>query len=366
MGITRNIAGNMAHVTNRIAAYKKALFSVISAGIARNSNANTAAAMRVHQLYAVPVLFSGLACLCLSKKEVKMIEVAHLKIVQNLLKLNDKTPRSFTYFVGGSLPAEAILHQRQLSLFLMVCHLVGNPIKEHAINVLSNHKITKRPWSWFQQIRDLCLRYGLQHPLQYLACPPEKSAFKSLVKKCIITKWQNILRSEAAELNSLCFFTPSLYTLNFVHPAITAAGNNPYECRKTDVMLRMQSGRYRSEHLTRHWMNNRGFCSLYPCRDMEVIGDLEHLLLNCPATETKREILYNFLSQKSEACASIARNLTNFDSNKKMKFLLEPLSLRDVAEMCGADSGILNHILYFCRTFVYTMHLAKLEATKMN
>ena len=92
--------------------------------------------MRIHQLYAVPVLFSGLASLCLIKKEVSMIESAHLKVVQNLMKLHDKTPRCFTYLVAGCLPAEAVLHQRQLTLFLMVCHLRGNPLNEYAVPIM--------------------------------------------------------------------------------------------------------------------------------------------------------------------------------------------------------------------------------------
>ena len=367
VGITRNTAGNLAHITNRISAYKRALFSVLSVGIARNNNANTGASMRIHQLYAVPVLFSGLASLCLIKKEVSMIESAHLKVVQNLMKLHDKTPRCFTYLVAGCLPAEAVLHQRQLTLFLMVCHLRGNPLNEYAVTVLTNHGNAKKSWSWFQQIRELCLRYGLLHPLQYLKFPPERRHFKNEVKNSIILHWQSTLRSEAAMLQSLSFFTPSLYTLNSVHPAVTAAGNNPYECKKTEIMLRMQSGRYRTEQLTRHWAkNSSGFCSLFPCREVGVTGDLEHMLLHCPAMQAKREASFNIMVEKSSSMPHLVSLLTSMENAEMMKFLLEPLSMSKIVALCKTDISTLDHVYYLARTYVYNLHLAKLEAMKTN
>ena len=131
-------------------------------------------------------------------------------------------------------------------------------------------------------------------------------------------------------------------------------------------MLRMQSGRYRTEHLTRHWSKNYGFCSSFPCRDMEVTGDLKHFLLHCPAIGARRTVLFNFLIQKSVKWPFLVSLLKGLGTDEMMNFLLEPLSLKDVVDMCRADSRILNHIFYLCRTYVYTMHLAKQEALKMD
>ena len=67
VGIIRNIAGNMPNLLNRIASHKKIMGAILSAGLARRHRGNPAAAVRVHNLYCTPVLFSGLASLVLSE-----------------------------------------------------------------------------------------------------------------------------------------------------------------------------------------------------------------------------------------------------------------------------------------------------------
>ena len=61
VGVLRSSAGNLPNLLERIASHKKALGAVSSAGLARSHRGNPAASIRVHQLYATPVLLSGLA-----------------------------------------------------------------------------------------------------------------------------------------------------------------------------------------------------------------------------------------------------------------------------------------------------------------
>ena len=72
---------------NRIVAHKKALGAVIPCGIGRSHRANPASALRVLQLYGVPVLMSGVASLVLSKAELNIFEQHYKETVQNLQKL---------------------------------------------------------------------------------------------------------------------------------------------------------------------------------------------------------------------------------------------------------------------------------------
>ena len=52
--------------------------------------------------------------------------------LQNLQRLHEKTPRSVTLLLSGSLPAEALLHLWQFSLFSMINRLLGDPLNDHA------------------------------------------------------------------------------------------------------------------------------------------------------------------------------------------------------------------------------------------
>ena len=133
--------------------------------------------IRIHQLYAVPVLFSGIPSLVLSKKEIDTIEKHYCDTIRKLLRLVKGTPRTVIYFLAGSLPGSAILHMRQLSLFGMICRLSGGVLRSHALDYFSS--ITNFKGSWFDQIRQWCLLYALPHPLSLLEQPMPKEEFKN-------------------------------------------------------------------------------------------------------------------------------------------------------------------------------------------
>ena len=46
-GIVRSSSGNLPHILDRVAAHRKALYSVLPAGIARRHNTNQAAGIKV-------------------------------------------------------------------------------------------------------------------------------------------------------------------------------------------------------------------------------------------------------------------------------------------------------------------------------
>ena len=155
VGVVRHIDGIMPNIVHRIAEHKKALGSVQSAGLARGHRGSPAAALKVHQLYCTPRLLSGLASLVLSKSEISVIDSYYQNTLQQLQKLHSRTPRSAVLFLAGSLPGEALLHLRQLSLFSMICHLPDDPLHKRGLYALTYLTPTSRSWFW--QIRDICL-----------------------------------------------------------------------------------------------------------------------------------------------------------------------------------------------------------------
>ena len=123
-------------------------------------------------------------------------------------------------------------------------------------------------FSWFIQIRDICLMYGLPHPLTLLQSPIPKPKFKKQSKQAVQDYWQQKLREEAAQLDSLSYFNPLYMSLSTPHPLWLTTTSNPYEINKAVVQARMLSGRYRSEGLCRFWSANpNGYCLLQSCSD---------------------------------------------------------------------------------------------------
>ena len=220
--------------------HKRQLGSLMFTGIARNHRGNPAAALKLDKLYGVPVLLSGTASLVLTKAEVDIIDKHYRTLLSNILKLPSGTPHAFIYFMSGSPPAKALLHQRQLVLFGMICHLTDDPLYRRAILALNSKSSSK---SWFHQIRDICLMYGLPHPLEMLQTPLSKSRFRRLVRSRIVDYWEIYLRQQSSPLTSLLYFKPQFHSLLFPHPIYWTAGSNPYEVAKAVVQGKMLSGR---------------------------------------------------------------------------------------------------------------------------
>ena len=176
VGIVRSVDGNGPALAVRFTAHRKALSSILNIGISNQHRANPASSLKIEELYGTPVLLSGLAALVLKKAELIMLDKHYSSVLGGLLKLHDKTPRCVIHFLGGSLPASALLHIRQLCLFAMICRLRGNILHLYASNYFSSRPLKKS--SWFHQINLLCELYLLPDPLKLLTDPLEKYAFK--------------------------------------------------------------------------------------------------------------------------------------------------------------------------------------------
>ena len=128
----------------------------------------------------------------------------------------------------------------------------------------------------------------LPHHLNLLDNLPSKESIKNLVKSNVTDYWETLLRIEATQLVSLQFFNPDLYSLKHPSQIWMTSSISSFECTKSTILSKMKSGRYRSEYLCRHWSisNKNGFCLADTC--YEVLGDLVHVLVICPALQLVR------------------------------------------------------------------------------
>ena len=357
VGVIRSSTGNMPNILHRVSCYKKALLSVSSCGISKTQRGNPAASLKVHQLYAVPVLLSGLGSLVLNEKEVKLVDSNYKNTVQNLQRLHKNTPRAVVFLLAGCLPGRATLHCKQLSLFLMVCHLPGNPLHRHALHVLTVAPESAK--SWFQQVENICALYGLPAPLQLLQNPPDKAKFKYLIKSKVAQYWHAVFTEEVSGLKSLKYFKPELYSLTRPHYMWSLTARNTFESTKSSVLAKMASGRYRTEMLTRYWSNNRGgYCRAPSC--VSTPGTLEHLLAACPALSQTREKLYQMWLEQTVMFPSLhAAILKVLESPADIvvQFVLEPLAFKDIlSDFKSHGIQYAHQLSYLTRTFAFNMH----------
>ena len=179
VGVTRSPSGNLPHIQQCISSHKKKLGMVLSSGMSRRHRANPLASLKAEQIYGTPVLFSGVGALSLTKPEVDVLSHHVKETTQGLLKLHPKTPEPFIFLISGTLPAKAILHKRQLSLFSMISRLPDNILNRVGRHLLLSKDSEK---TWFGQIDAICYQYDLPHPLTLFSNPPKKEEFKRLVR----------------------------------------------------------------------------------------------------------------------------------------------------------------------------------------
>ena len=364
VGFLRSTAGNLPHILNRLSAHKKALAAVLPFGLAHRHRGNPAAVLRLHNLYATPVLFSCLSAALLQSSEVDMLDKYLKNKLLNLQKLMERTPACVVYFLSGTLPASAQLHIRQLCLFGMVTRLPGSILYKHAVHVLTSAKVLTS--SWFPKIRELCLLYQLPHPLDLLHHPLLKKNFQKLVKSRVIDHWEVLLRSESASLTSIPYFKPQFMTLMRPHPLWSSCGPNPFEVHKAVTAARMLSGRYLTDKLQRHWTLNRDGVCLLPNCSPESEGSLEHIMLVCTSLSETRAKLFSLSSEivaEHEALAEIITHIfcSNIQSSV-MQLLLDCTAIPEVVSAVQVYGPVIrDRLLYLGRTWCYSIHRERMN-----
>ena len=262
--------------------------------------------------------------------------------------------------MAGTLPASAILHQKQMSLFMMICHLPGDPLHNHAVYALLHQDECSK--SWFVQIKEICLQYHLPHPLLLLENPPPRQNMKKLVKLRIVDYWQGLLTAEASTMPSLRYLNPMKHSVAKPHLLWEAAGSSPHEINKTIILARMMSGRYFTEKLCRFWSENRqGYCMAPTCH--EVIGDLEHLLLHCPALHVTRINLQQMWLVRSQVLPplhDVVKCVLAAPEPVRMSFILDCAAMPPIITLYQTHGmEVLRLVLHMTRTFAYGIHRRK-------
>jgi len=246
----------------------------------------------------------------------------------------------------------------------MICLKTDSPLYSYGKYILTYEPKGSR--SWFLLIKETCQEYGLDHPLDFMNNPPSKQYFKKLVKLKVCEYWQRHFVDECSELSSLRYFDPTRASLLSPHPIWKFGGDSAYEVNKSNIVAKMLSGRYRTEALKRHWLSNSsGYCVMPTCENC--IGDLEHLLLFCPALQTTRNRLFSIWNQKLCQFApllAVFHGLVNGTSQDFIAFLLNPSANSKIIRLSQVyGPWVLENVMYLTRTYVYTIHKEKLILT---
>ena len=371
VGIVRSTsAGNMPHILGRVSAHRKAIMSVLHCGLARGHQGNPIAGLRVERIYGAPVLLSGTAALVLKTSELSVLHSHYRKSVRQLLRMPINTPECFIMLMAGCLPATALVHLRILGLLGMIGRLGPNNI----LNRIGRHALLSVPnlQSWFIQARKISAKYGLPDPLLVLQHPPTKSKWKNLCRGKVTDHWEQKYRGEATLLPSLTCFKPNFYSLAFTHRTFSTAGS-PYEVNRATIVARMLSGRYITDHRTRHWdrSNPAGHCRLCPHFNVgsaPPLGDLAHQLLHCAGlaeARTRAVQLWALQIAKKPHLRPLIAAIAAAHPDEILAFILDPSSVPGVIRAAQAQGKLVyKDCHHLSRVWCYGNHKMRMKYLK--
>ena len=340
---------------------------------AYHHNSNSSDTLCLEKLYGSPVLLSGIASLVLSNKEIRILYLQHKSMLCRLQKLNPNTPDCVIFFLAGQLPITATIHLRQFGLLGMIARLSASSIL-HNIGT-STLLSSKKEKSWFQQIRDLSCQYGMPDPLAVLQSPADKEYWKRFCKSKVVSWWEEKLRQDVPMLPSLVYFKPAFMSLTTVHPLWSLA-ESPFEVQKAASVASMLSGRYVTDYRSRHWSkkNPNGLCQLCLMNDQpEILGTLEHLLLDCPVLSNVRgnmkSLWSNYVQEKPILLSFIESHMKSSSHEEKqifIHFLLDPSSCPEIVRGVQVHGiGLLTDVLYLTRTWCHSIHAKRIKLLKL-
>ena len=356
VGVLRSRSGNLPNINRRISAHKKAMAAISPIGIARAHRGSPASSLKMQEIYGTSVLLSGLASLVLSSKEVSILENHFKNTLENLQKLHKNTPKPVVYMLAGSLPLEALLHCRQLSLFFMISRLKNDVLHKHAKFILTSANPSCK--SWFFEISKVCRLYKLPHPLSLLDRDLKKEDFKRLVKQKVKKHWQDHYTREIVTGNfkSLTYFHPSSFSIGRPSMLWVYSKHHPFESAKAIVVAKMLSGRYRTDWFKRHWSDNKdGYCLAPTCK--MIPGDLAHMFVSCPSIQSVKKNMKQIWLQKTSSCPPLALFLDRMWTvlpETFLQFILDPSRFYEVAKLCEVFGPVVfSQIMYLTRSYAF-------------
>ena len=293
----------------------------------------------------------------------------HFKIqVQRYLKLFVATPAPVVFFLGGVLPASAILHLRMFSVFGQICRLKnGDNILARQASFMFSSSLSPS-WSWFWKLRSLCMKYSLPHPASWTKCPPPKQSFKSLRKQAVMEYWREKLTAHSERLSSLKYLKTNYISLQKCHPIYTTCGANDFEVKKSIIQGLLISGRYRFETLTRHFGPNRDEkCALEFCVGSanEHIGDIESFFLSCKSLSPQHRYIENLIEVFCNENPDLSDIVTDAVDQNPVQFFLDCSVIPSVIINSQVNGfSTLQRLFRLTRHVCYMLHKARENLVK--
>ncbi len=268
----------------RLKSARKTAYKLMGVGLHGHDGLDPTASLNTIRLYVLPRLLHGLEAAVLQKKDLSKLDNYYRRLLRQIQGLPSNVSSEAVYILLGTVPVEAHLHRRILSLLGSIARLgPSNPLYQLAVRQLAVK--TPEAKSWFSQARRIGELYGIDIDAAVLH-PWPKITWKTYVTTTITEHWRRSLEKAADSKSTLCHMLPPLMDRHQPHPMWTICRGSTYLTRATTVRARMLTGRYPVQEMA-HRIYRRGNSSICPVCN-KAPETLEHFVSICPAYKELR------------------------------------------------------------------------------
>ena len=244
LGVVRSTANRgqiSLNFKKKLTTGRRTLYSLMGAGLHGMNGLTPPVSLHVYATYVIPRMLSGLESSMITTAEMTELEKFHRATLRCFQHLPERTAKAAIYLLIGSLPIEAILDVRYLSLF-------GSIVRCHSSKV---HEVMKRQIimkdlkdaDWFSYVRRLLIKYNLPSAHDVTLVSPTKLDWKKRVKSAVGTFWSDRLMQDADEKSSLRYI--SFPTIGTPHNIWKACGHDKRSVRRATIKAKLMTGTYR-------------------------------------------------------------------------------------------------------------------------
>ena len=226
LGITRTSDGKTAAtVQARITSARRATYAMMGAGLHGLNGLNPSISMMLIRTYILPRLLHGLEAMVLTEPDKVALETYYRTLLKQIQHLPQNTASLAVYLLIGSLPLEAHLDLRVLSLFNRAVALKGSLERDILERQLAMKDLGSK--SWTTVVRETLNKYSLPSAYDVLNFPRSKEQWKHTTKTAIYSYWETALKTEAKKKSTLQYLSLPSCSLRSPHNTYLSIPTDP-------------------------------------------------------------------------------------------------------------------------------------------
>ncbi len=307
LGLEWEAGKSAPDVTPRIKVARATAYSMMGTGLHGLNGLDPPASLKLITTYVTPRLLHGLEATVLPSKSLAALDAYYRGLLRQIQNLPPRSPIEAIYILLGTLPIEAILHKRILSLFGAISRL-GHSHPLHQIATRQMAVRDPQSSSWFSQIQRLGMKYDIDvHSALQQDWP--KDAWKSHVKKMVDSYW--LIKLLSADKKSVKSIIPHPHWINGPHPLWMACRGRPHHTKAAAIRAKMLIGQFATQEYLHRIGKGESLC-LMCCRKTETIS---HIIAECENLQPTRQ-----------------ENITRLQEMFRAEGLPEPHTPREITE----------------------------------